>query len=636
VNQPPAPTFTFIDLFAGAGGFSEGFLQADVDGGSFDFLLASDINANCELTHEMRYNVQLGLGMQFLLKDISDPDYVPELLEKLDGRQVDVVCGGPPCQSFSTAGLRRSHDRKDDLFSSYLRVINALRPKYFVMENVEGILTKGGGKIKQRILHEINSIVDPERMGDVIETARSVQRLASEAGQSVIAMEAGVIVERLEVESGRKEQREYIEQSQARLRSLTKTLDYRTNKTDIDIATVRHGLEMLLTQGDWDELRVRIIRAKSAANIAGDAFEAPIDEFLSAVSTEGVSVRIIEALERIAQERDVDMDELIYRTEMSAATVGELMDELIDLESRRQATRSEHLTGIHDDSRTIINVRSAIDAARMYRIEQPLRLNARDFGVPQSRKRVVFVGCRRDQPLINEVPRTVEPHEQVTVREALWDLDSIGAGERATSYAKIDPPEDLPVRTVDGQPGAGRRGKTYVQWSRAGRLAGLANPPAKADARPYARSLTDLAAGSDAWTGAVLPNHEVSAHSDKVVERCRIIQAHGGYDDTARAAAEAAGVASAKRDYSLLDADGQAPTMVTTGDDFVHYREPRHLTVREMARLQSFDDSFVFQGNRTTGGPNRKHETPQYTLVGNAVPPLLARGIAMQLLRHLR
>lgn len=46
-----------------------------------------------------------------------------------------------------------------------------------------------------------------------------------------------------------------------------------------------------------------------------------------------------------------------------------------------------------------------------------------------------------------------------------------------------------------------------------------------------------------------------------------------------------------------------------------------------MARLQSFDDNFVFQGKRTTGGEMRKVDIPQYTLVGNAVPPLMARAI---------
>ena len=58
--------------------------------------------------------------------------------------------------------------------------------------------------------------------------------------------------------------------------------------------------------------------------------------------------------------------------------------------------------------------------------------------------------------------------------------------------------------------------------------------------------------------------------------------------------------------------------------------------VREMARLQSFDDSFVFQGKRQTGGNKRKSEIPQYTLVGNAVPPLMARAIANTILQHIK
>lgn len=54
-----------------------------------------------------------------------------------------------------------------------------------------------------------------------------------------------------------------------------------------------------------------------------------------------------------------------------------------------------------------------------------------------------------------------------------------------------------------------------------------------------------------------------------------------------------------------------------------------------MARLQSFDDSFKFLGKRTTGGPRRKMEVPQYTQVGNAVPPLLAKSIALEIKKAL-
>ena len=71
-------------------------------------------------------------------------------------------------------------------------------------------------------------------------------------------------------------------------------------------------------------------------------------------------------------------------------------------------------------------------------------------------------------------------------------------------------------------------------------------------------------------------------------------------------------------------------------DDFIHYAACRPTTVREMARLQSFDDSFVFQGKRQTGGNNRQKEIPQYTLVGNAVPPMLGGVIARKLKEYMK
>ena len=60
------------------------------------------------------------------------------------------------------------------------------------------------------------------------------------------------------------------------------------------------------------------------------------------------------------------------------------------------------------------------------------------------------------------------------------------------------------------------------------------------------------------------------------------------------------GLDSQKRNYFVLKADSQSPTVVTMPDDFIHYSRYRAMTVREMARLQSFDDSFVFQGKRQT------------------------------------
>lgn len=84
-------------------------------------------------------------------------------------KEIDVLVGGPPCQSFSLAGSRKKNDKKDDLFAYYLKVISLIKPKYFVMENVYGILTKYSGKIKERILNEINSIVDTDALSQFID-----------------------------------------------------------------------------------------------------------------------------------------------------------------------------------------------------------------------------------------------------------------------------------------------------------------------------------------------------------------------------------------------------------------------------------------------------------------------------------
>ena len=152
---------SFIDFFAGAGGFSEGFLQSETDNTQYDFLLGSDINENSEVTHIMRYKHQLGLkDNKFLCKDITDEDFVHRLKEMLGGKEIDVICGGPPCQSFSLAGRRRTFDKKDDLFRNYLNIVRELQPKYFVMENVKGILTKYDGAVVERINREVSEILD--------------------------------------------------------------------------------------------------------------------------------------------------------------------------------------------------------------------------------------------------------------------------------------------------------------------------------------------------------------------------------------------------------------------------------------------------------------------------------------------
>ena len=84
----------------------------------------------------------------------------------------------------------------------------------------------------------------------------------------------------------------------------------------------------------------------------------------------------------------------------------------------------------------------------------------------------------------------------------------------------------------------------------------------------------------------------------------------------------------------VLDPDLPAPTITSMPDDLLHYSEPRTLTVRENARLQSFPDWFKFQGKYTTGGHRRRTEVPRFTQVANAVPPLLAEILGTRIRQH--
>ncbi len=86
-----------------------------------------------------------------------------------------------------------------------------------------------------------------------------------------------------------------------------------------------------------------------------------------------------------------------------------------------------------------------------------------------------------------------------------------------------------------------------------------------------------------------------------------------------------------KRSILVLDPECPGPTLTTHPDDYVHYCEPRILTVREYARIQTFPDSFEFKGKYTTGGKKRIKEVPRYSQIGNAIPPLFGELVGKSL-----
>lgn len=133
-----------IDLFAGCGGLSLGFKMA-----GFKSILASDIDENCKLTYTHNFP-----DVPFICQDITTITQV-DLLKYIDGRNVDVIIGGPPCQGFSLANKRRDNnntDPRNQLFYHYLKILTWVQPKAFVLENVKGLLSMQNGKVIKEIV----------------------------------------------------------------------------------------------------------------------------------------------------------------------------------------------------------------------------------------------------------------------------------------------------------------------------------------------------------------------------------------------------------------------------------------------------------------------------------------------------
>lgn len=374
---------------------AEGFLQA-----GFEVPYASDKSEQAALTYQYRHREQLGYKLKYFCGDIQELA-AEEKLKKFLGNdylKIDVVCGGPPCQGFSMAGKRNPNDLRNQLVRSYINILKQVQPKYFVMENVTGILSARFSRYDGQ-----NKIYENELVTNVL-----------------------------------------------------------------------------------------------------------IKEFAA-----------------------IGYSHVVIQT-----------------------------------------------------------LDASDYGVPQRRKRVIFLGTRDDVTSLLTHPKPLQQPKS-SAYNALSDLENIEIGSKIETYIK-------------------KASSVYQIESRKGRTP---------------------AADGKYLQAEKLANHETSKHTNLIVERFSLLKPGEDfkkiYPNLPIGLQER--FQTRKHNCRRMLPDEPSPTVLTLPDDMVHYSQNRILTVREMARLQSFDDSFEFLGKRTTGGHLRKQETPQYTLVGNAVPPLLAKAIALEI-----
>ena len=434
-----------IDLFCGAGGCSEGLIQA-----GFHILFSSDISDMVEVTYKHRHE-QLGLiqgkNTWFERSDIRDltgetiRKHIAELeiFKHKDIPEIDLIIGGPSCQGFSRAGRRDKSDPRNMLFGEYVRVINEIRPKYIILENVEGF-------------------VDMQFMGYV--------------GLTGITYPDGTV---------------------------TPTI-----------------LRSELNEIGYDTLEPRV-------------------------------------------------------------------------------------------------------------------LNAADFGVPQRRNRIIFMGYRKGLTPPEYPEPTVKPENRLTLLDAIGDLITdplkrASINPHPTQYQLDSINGRTP--TVDGNPIPAKK---------------LTNTelPKQTD---IVRERFDLFLPGESGSNLKKRVMEIGIDiSDKpaLIELCSNTLNLQPEDVITLfkypgATKEQAEVLLTKKNIRQRWAPNQpSATVVTIADDYINPWESRTFSVREMARCQSFDDSFEFLGKRTTGGLLRRKEVPQYSQVGNAVPPLLAKAVALEIIKIL-
>ena len=247
-------------------------------------------------------------------------------------------------------------------------------------------------------------------------------------------------------------------------------------------------------------------------------------------------------------------------------------------------------------------------------------LDAADFGAPQRRARLIAVGIRSDvsgylSRAANSNPEDVlESVFDAIKKEGERQLMRYGQGIRVTARDAIS---DLAVGSA--------KLENTEEYGGTPRRSGYRQVKYRGPMTPYQ---IEMSAGV---APAEMDSMRLARHRRDVEERFEEIL--GTCPRGVNLSAELrARLGMLKQRTVPMHPDKPAPTLTTLPDDILHYRDPRILTVREYARIQSFPDWFRFKGKYTTGGTSRRHECPRYTQVGNAVPPLLGRAIGAGLM----
>lgn len=502
-----------IDLFCGAGGFSEGILQA-----GFDIVFSSDKSPMVEETYTNRHKqlgIVEGIDTHFELADIKEleAEKIFSEINKLkygdifEYGNIDVIFGGPPCQGFSRLGKRDSKDPRNMLFHEYLRIIKDVNPKYVVMENVTGIL--------DMLMLDFPSVLTSK----LYEGQNLVKEILKKEleGLGYVLLDVQVL-----------------------------------NAEDFGVPQKRNRVVFLAYRKDVAPIEYPNIKEQKNSTVhdaLGDLYFGK-EEYSTDFSKKSVMGRTLNKKGQPVSRNSLTNMELskhedIIIERFSLYNQGENRNKAVARLRKEGIDLKKLCPNLFYDSLFQLNAKTNYDILRKYlsknnNLKDELK-NEKWLKFTNKQLSLLFIYSQSEEYGFNKALKSLSQRIKLGKKETIefWDYVSSKINQELTE-------------------------EVYLESLK--------------------RGLID----------------------DKMAEA----------------------IFTKKNIRVRLDAKSSAPTMVTLPDDFIHPYFNRVLTVREMARLQSFDDSFQFLGKRTTGGDKRSQETPQFTQVGNAVPPLLAKSIA--------
>ena len=226
-----------------------------------------------------------------------------------------------------------------------------------------------------------------------------------------------------------------------------------------------------------------------------------------------------------------------------------------------------------------------------YKVEGKL-VDFSEFGIPQKRTRFILVGIRKD--IVSQV-NPIKFFEQIQAEKEVF---LVNKGIGLTNSLEDAISDLLKINEI-------------VSPDTSSFKAGLYNPIQS----NYQKLLRDKAVSE------IPDSHRFAKHNEDTLIKFEFILKNAEKNKTlSNELKEKFNLK--KRTIIPLSGKTPTPTITTLPDDYIHYCEPRIFTVREYARIQSFNDWYEFKGKYTTGGKRRTQEVPRYSQIGNAIPPL--------------